>query len=466
MTNNIIKTSKDFTVQLLSSVLCNQTEYLSDTYHNYINNISSNTNRLEELVRQYPSSILFNNPRLILTTASNIVDQLKTIPNLKQIHKLPLYFNINCPDPLRATSIKWWQYQLNKESRRDFEMLHYHFHKVSCHNDKYASKLQVKSYLLRMKSTDSWMKRTFVGKGDLTLAQCTRSNYARFSELYTILKGLNTYADNLGYHSTFITITAPPEFHSTPVKGGSKWDGSSPRDTNAYFAKGWHKMQAVLSKNKTHYFGIRLVEPHHDGSNHWHLMILHKENDFDTIINALKFQFYGENQVNVKRNNGKSTAASYISKYIPKSKNLDGDDSTTSAVSAWRSCWGLRTFQFFGIEHQITKWRELRKIKKHNSALWKAASVGDFASYLSLLKSCTITLLKDVSENKYGGTYKKVIGISIDEISYITHSKYELLTHPPKINKVELVPNYSSNNDNYDSEKKPILTRINSPPTQ
>ena len=464
MLNNLIDKSNDFVNKLVSSALSNSPN--APFYNNYVRYISYDTQKLEKLIKQYPASLLFNNPRLILETATNIVSELQKIEDLKQLHKITLCFNVECPDPARATTIKWWQYQLNKESRRDFEMLHYHFHKVSCYHDQYASKLQIKNYLLRMKSTEKWMKDTLVGINNLTLAQCSRSNYARFSEMYTILNGLNSYADSLGYDWTFITITAPPEFHSTPQNGYSKWDGSTPRDTNNYFTNGWHKTQSVLTKSSIHYFGMRTAEPHHDGSSHWHLMIWHKENDYDAIIDALKFQFPIQGQTNFKRNNGESSAASYVSKYIRKSIDLDGDNTTTSAVSAWRSCWGIRAFQFFGIDNQITKWRELRRIDNDKSLIGQAAKAGDFASYLSLLKSCNTALLKQIALNKYGEEYKRIVGISIEKISYITHSKCELLTLKSDINTVAVILNYSSNSENISPENKPILTRINSPPTK
>ena len=151
------------------------------------------------------------------------------------------------------------------------------------------------------------------------------------------------------------------------------------------------------------------------------------------------------------------------SKYIRKSINLDQNDELTK-VCAWRSIWGLRAFQFFGVDNQITKWRELRRVKKDGSAIWKAANTGNFAAYLSLLKNKDTELLKEVATNKYDEEYKKVVGISINEVVYKTHN-CELLTVSVELNMVAPVVNYPREDKKYSPNNEEILTRINSPPT-
>ena len=383
MTANITRDAHRFTNELVSEIL--NKSNANSSYHNYIQHLSSDKPKLNKLVRHHPASILFNNPKLIRDIASEIASDLQDASNLDKFEKEPLYFNINCPDPKRAVDKKWWQRQLNKECRRDFEMLRLHFGKVSFYKDNYASELQVTNYILRQKSTEKWMKKVMV-TDKLSLAQCARSNYARFSELYAILKGLNTYAVSLDYCWTFVTVTAPPEFHSSPKFGASKWDGSSPRDSNNVLKQKWHKTQSNLYKKGIHHFGLRVIEPNSDATPHYHFMIWHKKGDFNAIEKAFKLQFPLKNQVTFLQNNGTSSASSYICKYIRKSTNLDEDDELTK-VCAWRSIWGLRAFQFFGVNNQITKWRELRRIKKDSSAIWKAANTGDFATYLYLLKN-------------------------------------------------------------------------------
>ena len=410
MINNLIAVASSYTSQLINHALHNSAN--DSSYKNYIQYISADTQKLEQLVKQYPSSILFHNPKLLLSTAQYIVDSLRKISNLSQLHKTPIYFDIPCPDKRRAISLKWWQYQLNKVSRRDYEMLNYHFEKVSSKKAKYASNLQVRNYILRQQATAKWMNRTFIQNDGITLslAKCSKSNYAQNSETFTILKGLGNYADSLtGYDWTFITLTAPLEFHSSPKYGDSKWDGSSAINSHNYLQKGWHRSQSILYKNMIHHFGIKVSEPHQDGCSHFHLIVWHKKNEYDAIVDAFSQQF-SPKQIKFRRNNGMSCASSYIAKYIRKSDDYD-PSSPIVRVASWRCCWGIRSFRFFGIDNQITKWRELRKIEHDTSAIWKAAKAGDFASYLSLLSDSDTTLLKQSSINKYGERYKKVIGI-------------------------------------------------------
>ncbi len=70
------------------------------------------------------------------------------------------------------------------------------------------------------------------------------------------------------------TITAPSRFHSVHSKGGfvSRWDGNTPQDTQRYLCGVWAKARAAIACG-IHVFGFRVVEPHHDGTPHWHMLL-------------------------------------------------------------------------------------------------------------------------------------------------------------------------------------------------
>jgi hypothetical protein len=133
-----------------------------------------------------------------------------------------------------------------------------------------------------------------------------------------------------------------------------------------------------LSREEIHVFGFRVVEPHHDGTPHWHMLLFmlpeHRERvqqmmrehaskeDADELntSQARKARFHAE-----PIDPAKGSATGYITKYI--SKNIDGfamdgekDDETGSnmrdmakAVCAWASRWRLLPLPDAG---RITQW--------------------------------------------------------------------------------------------------------------
>lgn len=95
----------------------------------------------------------------------------------------------------------------------------------------------------------------------------------RRAELMVRIAGFETIAQDLGHCGEFITLTCPSRFHRAHHLSGSensKYDGSTPREANAYLNKVWGRIQAALKREDITIYGFRVVEPHHDGCPHWH----------------------------------------------------------------------------------------------------------------------------------------------------------------------------------------------------
>ncbi|CAI4155931.1 hypothetical protein ALT1545_10307 [Alteromonas macleodii] len=45
------------------------------------------------------------------------------------------------------------------------------------------------------------------------------------------------------------------------------------KDANSYLNAQWQKARAQFDREKINVYGLRVVEPHHDGTPHWHLML-------------------------------------------------------------------------------------------------------------------------------------------------------------------------------------------------
>ena len=100
----------------------------------------------------------------------------------------------------------------------------------------------------------------------------------RRNELMARLHGFEVYADKHKYVADFVTLTCPSRMHSVHSSGkpNEKYDGTTPKEAQKYLTNQWAKYRAHLARNNVDYFGFRVVEPHHDGTPHWHLLMFSK----------------------------------------------------------------------------------------------------------------------------------------------------------------------------------------------
>lgn len=78
------------------------------------------------------------------------------------------------------------------------------------------------------------------------------------------------------YQAVFFTLTAPSKYHAISSLTGEvnqNWNGNSPRQTQQYLNSVWKRVRAQASKYGIKTAGLRVTEPHHDGTPHWHLLL-------------------------------------------------------------------------------------------------------------------------------------------------------------------------------------------------
>lgn len=293
----------------------------------------------------------------------------------------------------------------------------------------------------------------------------------RRNEMMCRLRGLEEWAEREEHEALFLTLTAPSSFHATRSSGdlNKKWSGVNPRDTQKYLNKVWSQYRALLAKRGIKFYGMRVTEPHHDGTPHWHLLVYVKREDKDEVINlfVLKALEQDGNERGALKHRckieecdkEKGSATAYIAKYISKNINgfaLDGEMSdenpnlslkeNAQRVRAWASLWGIRQFQFYGIA-SISVWRELRRLvtgQAEDEIIEKARAVADvscFASYIEI-QGGAMAMRKDqpiklsyieTEPNKYGETRQKIEGVK-NEISFkkvLTRLKRWAITKAP-----------------------------------
>ncbi|MGT3194277.1 replication endonuclease [Yersinia enterocolitica] len=252
------------------------------------------------------------------------------------------------------------------------------------------------------------------------------SSDKRRAELMTRVKGLENLAkfdgvaQRSGYVGLFFSLTAPSKYHAYLATGhrNPKWSGASPKDTQNYFTRLWRQIGSTFRRRGVAVFGLRISEPHHDATPHWHgILFVHYEQEA-ALCEIMEYYANREDaqELTNRRITGKNTrleikpidesqgsASAYITKYI--GRNIDGcaDGGTDKETgqpfatvarhaSAWASMWGIKQFQFIG-GAPVSVWRELRRFRNQAhadsispelGALHHAADIGDWKTYILL----------------------------------------------------------------------------------
>jgi hypothetical protein len=276
----------------------------------------------------------------------------------------------------------------------------------------------------------------------------------RRCELMVRQRGFEDLANEMGCVGDFYTITAPSKYHSVHSGGGfvKNWNGASPRDTQKYLCGVWAKIRAAYSRAGISVFGFRVVEPHHDGTPHWHLLLFMLPEHLEQMRGIVRKYAMLEDAHELNSEAARNarflvkpidpkigSATGYIAKYI--SKNIDGyaldgeiDNETggslkdmSRSVTAWASRWRIRQFQQIG-GAPVSVWRELRRLRGDGQILPDedmdnvrfAADVGNWSAYtefqggpLVARKYLTVRLAYEVTEqgNAYGEDVQRISGV-------------------------------------------------------
>ncbi|MDX8400872.1 MAG: replication endonuclease, partial [Gallionellaceae bacterium] len=185
----------------------------------------------------------------------------------------------------RTWCAKWWRRRLNTDFKRWKEAQHIANGRVGRGRSAYVSKDALKDRAEQIKRNSDLLK-AFVAMNDeavVSLEDCAAASVSnpkiRRHEVMTRLRGLEEWSDSVGMVSHFWTLTAPSRFHRfrTGENGrlydNPKWDKSTPKEAQAYLVKVWSCIRAEYGRRGLTMTGFRVVEPHHDGCPHWHLLV-------------------------------------------------------------------------------------------------------------------------------------------------------------------------------------------------
>ncbi|MFL9101284.1 replication endonuclease [Escherichia coli] len=305
----------------------------------------------------------------------------------------------------------------------------------------------------------------------------------RRNEMMTCARGMEQVAEARGDVAFFVTVTAPSRFHSVNDDGSlnPKYCGATVRDASDYLVyRFFAAVRRAIDKAGLGWYGVRTVEPHHDGTPHWHMLVFTSQENEARITEIMRNAAIREDRAELgddisprfkceKIDPAKGTPTSYIATYI--GKNLDasafmGNDpktgkpyvdkesgktmaETVENAIGWAALHRIHQFQFFGIPPRQV-WRELRRLAgqmarnpaapqrlDHDDidAILAAADVGCFATYITRQGGVLIprntylvrTAYETAEEaNDYGEFPQRIYGVRAPLLG----ERYTICTHP------------------------------------
>ncbi|MEZ8501697.1 replication endonuclease [Vibrio splendidus] len=253
-------------------------------------------------------------------------------------------------------------------------------------------------------------------------------------ELVVRSRGDEERAIEMGYEGVFVNWTLPSKYH----RNSSKWNGCTPKEAHEVMMAKWRCARAWFKKPKIdiQWFGLRVAEPHKDGTPHAHMFLYvhpRQKQDLIDIIEGIAIdEDKSELIINGKLDKtpritikdcdpSQGTATGYIIKYISKNINgahmPEGDAKQTAlSATAWARIHRIKQFSQSG-SPSVGLWRQLRRANPTETAFdEELEQLRDHADNSRWKGFCELgfkaKLAYEDKFNQYGDTVKRVIGIN------------------------------------------------------
>lgn len=324
----------------------------------------------------------------------------------------------------RISDPSFWSRYYLRQGKRAHEFAYIRAGFVSGRRELYVSDSTLNLYRNYQKQQEEFLRSHYVvdrqlnSRGEFSrrpLGDVAKSAEAKRAKLWAFLAGIEQLSVESGLSCALLTLTLPSSFHANPTTGRGDFDGvSTPRDGSRHLSDLWNKIQRDLDNRGIAVSGARFVEPHKDGTPHWHLWIHYQKSQLNTILAVIARYFPGDASkrvaavrvrsviadihgklynkrdgshfteqfhrfdlktgelINVSSrfkaqvdlsiiNRAYANGATYASKYAMKTLT-PGDTSERVAAARW--VWRMRGFQLFGINRCLGAWDEFFRTKE------------------------------------------------------------------------------------------------------
>lgn len=201
----------------------------------------------------------------------------------------------------RLSCAVWWGRQLKRAVVQDRERIGRETGEVCARRHQpYLTNDTVRRLLNRDANSRAMLEASEIETeaGEvITLAQAADASTAnptiRRGELMTRITGCEQWADARGWVGLFTTNTTPSRFHATTHTGvtNPKWVEAgkpTPKDGQAWLCKTWAQCRAAMARKGLDVFGVRVAEPHQDGTPHWHMLIWCKPGQREQVERVMR----------------------------------------------------------------------------------------------------------------------------------------------------------------------------------
>lgn len=114
----------------------------------------------------------------------------------------------------------------------------------------------------------------------------------------SVAKAGEAFAIRSGHLGMLLTLTVPGRLRPKTLDANGRavpnpmHNGATPADAQKWLQKQWAKVRAGLAYRDVPVYGLRMVEPHHDFTPHWHVLLWSRNADEKAALLALVCRYW------------------------------------------------------------------------------------------------------------------------------------------------------------------------------
>ena len=329
-------------------------------------------------------------------------------------------------ETMTLTLTEFWKRKLTNATRRNRELIAFRLGLIGKKETLYCTNATVRELKQSVLSKE-YFNRNIVIANKLTaeyvhINNATSQQSQLYSETLCYLNGLNKYAIRHELSAALITITAPADMHMKKQKGKLY----SPIDVHKKIQSQWKKYSDNTYQWVDDNFYFRIVEPHKDGTPHWHVMIFFPKKKLahhkKALLSAFEIESFKGTEIldwknlDLHKNDAIGYLLEKVQKGFEKSSQIKYDNNAARRA-AYIQLWNFKGQEFIGLPvNTKTLWRQLRshtystKFNNPLDQMQEKAKANEFCDFLELFLKHKedIEIIRIKSANKKS---KTVIGL-------------------------------------------------------